>query len=109
MQDAGANITDLKFSIDNGSVYLNKAPDELGVSMDVFDSCSSKVATTSDSNPVDLTQSDYFVFTSSPDMEWYSLTQINGSQLVHSNILMEGPGDERPLFQQTQKIDMPEE
>jgi len=89
---AGGNVTGMKYSVDDGTVYINKQFDDFGLDSDVYRSCATNVSMTTTGERVPLTQLDYIVHTTDPSVIWSGLAELDQEQMIHSNIQMSPTG-----------------
>lgn len=91
LESKGADTSNVLCWIDSiGTVYINKGAHELDVTPDQYDAAATVVSRTATGEALDLTQLDYFAYTTYPDADCKPVSQIDPQRMVHSNIMIEG-------------------
>lgn len=91
VSSAGADTSTIRFAIDNGTVYINKSPDELNITDIAFNDAAFTVSTTSNTN-IQLNHNDYFVFLYNSSIQWRSPFDPALRIMIHSNLIKTGGG-----------------
>lgn len=84
----GADLTSVKYLVANGSIYMNTQFEDLGVTIEQYQSASSTVATSSDGSGLQFDQADYIVHTNATDGIWRVPRALDPRLTVHSIYLL---------------------